>query len=1080
MQFHELPETLQTLIKKNADKKYSDKLVNYYVLTQNKYDEIFWLMYRTQHRDENGKPISSNQATRFIHYLNEYITALSKQVPNSIKLRNPVLIRRPKPPLRHKYGNDLKLIERLDKTFKSEPDLCLSKPKTLSEQKSHEWDARFYLGQLIYSAMRFGGLLRLDLVNSYFHNLTQGKPFFKENLCWFELTGSSNDFHVWIPDPVTMNFLPRFYKHRNSNIDEISDFLKNTNWRLCLNAYLKNIGDTSLRKHRNKALVSLLIAKLSLTQTPCHLPVLDGTQPNLTLQRNSFYRLIGIHEKKVSNLAIEEMRTSSVTGPRISEDFKLPESAYTDCAEVMKQAKAELKKLLTVTQSERNNINEKKITFSEISSTLKVIASNSEYNLLPITRLLISWTATRLTSNSRWSNKLKPSSLLSFLGTIFSPMSRVFGAKQIHQLEPSSLDELYLEIIDEAPNLRGQLKRTRILRDFHIYLEKQYNLTPSYIFSGFITDTVKKTQMMVDANILMPTEYFDLLRFISEKATQDKVPTLKYAQIILLIIGFRCGLRRSEVYYLRISDIYPINENWNEKREIKITKRTEMLIRPFEQRTLKSSAAERRIPIGQLLNTSEIGFFNRYLEKNKITTHTTYLFTNPMTNSLFDQEELFNPLVSLLKQITGDDSFRYHRLRHSFNTWIFWYWQQHKYQYDFPLVSYLSHEYMKHLIDARKVYFQGKGEHEIRSELFAISLLTGHSGPSITILHYMHSFQWAYHAEFWKEQWFSPDTSAKLLDIPRRTYFDKLKKVGFHMTLLDAISEYCQRPEIAEHVKRELTFTTGKQTALAELELYEALLTYNEWYLFPFHLGKTSICPPPYEWAKKNSINEKKFENAVRLLNELQNKKWPGKYGASIRTETNLSTHNSFELEYGDDNVIYPYFTLRKSPIHNFAKATINFIIPHFLSLNNHDKESVLEACKRTLMFQTKDWASAQFWEADDLWLYLEQLYPLLVKIHTAYQFRCQIRARREHPTSSWHDLIDKWATPNKFKHFFSTKFTPYIDTGVDGYALFTVERLNHEELGHKVGDHGFFVSLALIYFSYAESNYPLPPNEII
>lgn len=629
-----------------------------------------------------------------------------------------------------------------------------------------------------------------------------------------------------------------------------------------------------------------------------------------------------------------------------------------------------------------------------------------------------------------------------------------------------------MEFIDEAPTLNSGLNRARFIRDFHEFLVKKYKLPASYVATSVIAHNAKRTSHMVDANILMPAEYYSAIHFMFQnaKTLDPRHAYLRFAQIALLIIGFRCGFRRNEIYFLKVTDFHYLEEGL-------ITARTELEIRFSLERKLKTPSAIRRIPIGIFLNGTELEVLNYYLKFRSKNSAGLNLFSEPFSDTLYSRELLFTPIISLLKYITRDNSFRFHRLRHSFVTWMFWHWQSHKYSLDFPLKVNLNHEFMNHLNHSKQVYFSTKNDAHIRSELHAISLITGHSGPSITTFHYLHSLQWTYAAEFWREKELSDTAIYSLLDVPRRTYYDNVKKNGFDKFILNAVENYCSpplhisdKPDIDNYfMEKELSSTN-----YIEIIFYKSLIDYNKKFIIPLVKGEISDIENPVAWAEHRNLESDRFENAVNLLAELTDKKQRNSPGAVISDNFSLKKENDISTEHEGKTAIAPYLKLRRYPKHFFAQKTLRDVLEIFRSLSEDEKQDVLKACHWTISKTTNDWNSQLFWEPKKLWSYLNWLYPIISKLSKERDFELKIRARIPTDSADWKMIQSIWSTPTFLSGMIKSEFVEYQDTGLDGYALFSLKRLEYENHKLKVGDHGFFVALFVIYFYYGRTNFDI------
>ena len=173
MTFSELPPELQSLLLR-ATKLHRNNMDEVPTkLRQWHYSEIFWTLYNKHSRNDMGQDDTAKTATALIHLLNQYILANRSKI-FGLTVRNPILIQRPKPPLREQYASYLPEIDCIDQQFIRDPDFAL---KVAPINQTTYTQAKFYLGQLLYAAIRFGGLLRVDLLKSLLQQTIYAAPF---------------------------------------------------------------------------------------------------------------------------------------------------------------------------------------------------------------------------------------------------------------------------------------------------------------------------------------------------------------------------------------------------------------------------------------------------------------------------------------------------------------------------------------------------------------------------------------------------------------------------------------------------------------------------------------------------------------------------------------------------------------------------------------------------------------------------------------------------------------------------------------------------------------------------------------
>lgn len=165
----------------------------------------------------------------------------------------------------------------------------------------------------------------------------------------------------------------------------------------------------------------------------------------------------------------------------------------------------------------------------------------------------------------------------------------------------------------------------------------------------------------VDANPASHEDYHRLLKRIDDEWPSSSDPDTRTIAWLLVVCGFRCGLRRMEALGLQVQDVL-------------VRGRGELLVRPTPSRKLKSVNAVRRIPLGILLSPMELKRLRRWKEKR---------LTDPEigpTDCLFGiagrgpvNEKIFNQINRLMRP-GGELSHgmeHFHELRKGFGTWLF-------------------------------------------------------------------------------------------------------------------------------------------------------------------------------------------------------------------------------------------------------------------------------------------------------------------------------------------------------------------------------------------------------------------------
>jgi len=1012
----------------------------YAIITPQEYETIFWTLFTKP--KSALEPGNNFHVVKLVSQLNSLIIFQSKkyqlelnnpassfdaekfnkslEYPAKVSLKMPLKMQRPKPSIRGLHFEQLQLLSELDKQFHSSVNSA-----DYLESRQH---TAIILGRVIYSSMRFGGLLRQDLQLSLFALLRERKPKSFDGVCWFELTGAAGETHIWIPDPITTILLGRFYQYRSlTMIDE------RLHLELCLRKFLTASGADVLKKLRIRAFFSLIRARLSLEHTPCHLPILTGEQANLTLLPECFYRLIGLKRPTSTFGAPEAKATQSF---RITQNPAPMLTNAPQCATLMTSVKKLLKRASDQT-----------LKLRATSEELKQLADSDNCIVLPITRLLIRWAAVRLTSQSRWTGKLNPNSLLSYLGSIFMPFRLILGERNLLLLSDSERSEIYLELIDQKPALPEQLKCARILRDFDIFLEKEYGLATSHVFFGIIFQANRKLPLMVDATIVLPSEYDTVLQQLEVKHFEPDTKLYEQARQVLLILGFRLGLRRTEAYKLRLLDLITPNTEMPIVSEL-----TELQVHPYIGRTLKSASAKRRLPLGLLLTAQERNFFNDYLKRfHYNSSNSALLFAKDNNansiNELMDEGRLFDPLIHRLQNATGHASLRFHHLRHSFATWTFWYWQRHKYSSYFPFSERLDHPCMQHLTKVRNHLLATQEGLADRRDLHAISILIGHSSPSMTLMHYLHSVQWAYCAEFWQRHQFNQTQAAALLNLPRKSFYNNLETKGYARTIMLKLTEFSDA-QVAEAcidklMPQQIT-STIKQSVIADIDHYRA---------FRYYIANARNLTTIEDWCLKQNLNSKHLVESYQLFTQALEFERP----RQIKVKK-----GAFNKEL-NRRAKLPLF-----PVHHYASKTLMRLLEQFHLLDRSLQTDIIKACKKAVMSCLPYWNEIRLFTPEDLWDFVIKISPLIAPLLPEQKLQIVLHAPSAKKLGHQSLLAKRWQLEKSSTY--GVSLGEYSNTFKPPYIALTLTSLTTGIKKREIADHGFKVCMYILYLTHGSA----------
>jgi len=662
-------------------------------------------------------------ANKYIKQLNQYLVSVGAVQHDENPGISVARIKRPVARITIDSIDDIRLLNQMEKLFLPSLD-------ELSQ------NVKIRLGQLLFSAIRQGGLLRTAQIKS-FMNLLSEPPYLLHNHIWFEIVEHDNQAaQIWNPDPLTLALLYNWYNdgmHHQWLVFKKKD-KSHLQWFSVLNKFLSYCGLTG-KKMQQKRLLNTINARLSLDIPPILVDCAQGLHDARTLHPNVYLRLI------TSKAPITNMSEADYL-PQLKKQVNIKTvDTYS------KIGSEDQKLLLIIGQLLRSTFSRGKVS-KEIA---KHIIDKSP-KCTPITIYLCRWICTRLTHSNRWGNRYAAKSSYTRLRSIARRLIGWFGSEDPTQIGTQRLIEIYEEIIDSVDTTNLRVSIAKNLREFQEYLEDEFGverIESDAPWAGF-----SKKSNTVDAKIILPEEYQAAINYYlwqEKKASAPIEKKLLQARILLIALGYRSGMRRKEGIGLRIKDI---------TREGKL----EILVRPHDERKLKSLSGNRRVPVSVLFSKREQEILLLWLAERELqqAEPEDYLFCIPELKTPFINESLiFDHIHWLLQIITGDPKARYHHLRHSFGSWRFWKWMIPRYlNYQKYYKGMEIYDEDQIAIERRTVLGVLKGDEESQKVAYALAMSIGHSGPSMTLNHYVHSEHWMREIEF---RQLTPPLSSKTL-----------------------------------------------------------------------------------------------------------------------------------------------------------------------------------------------------------------------------------------------------------------------------------------------------------------------------
>ncbi|CAM5277778.1 hypothetical protein [Alishewanella longhuensis] len=590
-------------------------------------------------------------------------------------------------------------------------NLSLTEKIFLAKLEFQDISPKETIGLLLFSAIRFGGLLNKFNVEQFFHKLSHGElPQVIQSTAWYEFKHDIAGNVIWLPDPLTLGLLNQWA--RTQKVEVMSEASTSKH------GWFRYIGHLISTKDRNKvswsqsSFLEACCIRVAMEIAPALVDIASVKTPTCALKQHSWLRLLTEKSPPISltHTSHKQIRQESKTLPSAHFRASFEDNVIKNICE------------LALGKNTKECID-------AIREEHELYASALSEN----TNLLLEWMSYRVLNEGSWSGPMKISSAINKMKLLHRNFNTHFKGGDILLLSEEGVSELYETIIEASPEKR-RVTVASTIRDFHDFLMRQYDTEPNYVPDRFIlADSRKNKALTVDAEIVTPWEYSHLKNYLGKVAASPEYRELPRLALAALIIGYRTGMRRSEIQFLRIKDFYICNESPEE---------TEIIVREHSLRTLKSDAAYRRVKIGVLFTPQELQFVLQLVKDRELLDgNAAFLFRSPdCKRPYISGKRLFVPLSKLLQQVTGNPSIRHHHLRHSNGSWNFIGWQIPSCG-NYSGVPTLTNWFDLNKISAERIKIIGvkEGLAPSRKTLHALSMMLGHAEPATTIRHYIHS-----------------------------------------------------------------------------------------------------------------------------------------------------------------------------------------------------------------------------------------------------------------------------------------------------------------------------------------------------
>lgn len=721
--------------------------------------------------------------------------------------------------------------------------------RTLLESINKDLEAKDLLSLLIYSAMRYGGLLRKGAINGLIKKvLAREKIFTTAGQLWTTINLEDvSEPQIWLPDPITKIIWGKLSK-KSSEFGLIEEWLNSFNRKPLVMTILNIQFDLRISQSRftqAAANVIRLSCGSGLVES-----ALSSSFDNRSMKSDVFIRMM---TKKSPNLK-DILDVEEAPKPRLSKQHTI-EVAASGARDHFVLAKVrKLLKPLTLNSKKKLDA-EQKTLLDDATSQIEDLLSKHSASLSPLLVLVVRWAVSRITIRNMWGNRHAPSSAIKRVSQIYNGLIDYLDQIDPIELDGDTLQDQYGQAIDDKETNSSRIDFTRSLRDFHSYLVEINPLLE--IPSGALWHSSTDIKNDVDANLVWPWEYRKVIESINAeiKIAKESVSGGEWKEHLwkvrrfVMVMGYRCGMRRNEILYLRKSDLAI-----ESRRKFLPRDQWEIIVRPHSKRALKSSSAYRRIPIGILATGRELNWIEELyrasstvdIEDDSVWNHESvrYLCLHQSEEEgdwHISPGQVFDPITWLMAAVTGDKATRFHHLRHSFATINFWRWMH-------PAVtetSLFADRFEEEGIDAIKqrriILGLRTGVEPSKKVLHALSMMIGHAEPKMTLCHYIHSANILLYERLRQAlPLFEPRDMARLLEIGVRSPQDKRKGAGYINAILATEASIDQR--LAKHrhrSSRNWPDTQRKRIAKYGRDVAAVTSTYMDIYTATYEIFST-------------------------------------------------------------------------------------------------------------------------------------------------------------------------------------------------------------------------------------------------
>jgi integrase len=535
-----------------------------------------------------------------------------------------------------------------------------------SDLESFHKDLNHRYGQILLSAIMYGGINHCGWADAFVRALKHGNIYKHGNMVWLDLWDkeipqhdlekwnlqrSAEEYRRWIADPVTKLLLAREYKNNYQN-----NFSEKLSLKHFFHKYISPLAERAGLTLKNpKELMSMATARANICVPPFIAAYNENKSISSSLPDPAFMRLLtGNHYP--SPIQLQKRKSKS--------QFNAGSSSRS----VEHQQKL-IKKLRTLIRDNFNSSNNK------IRGLLANFKDQHIHEMNSACTFLVEWAIQLLDERisiheNRQRKPEKASTVFGYIGSIYWEILSVAEDLDITELDEEEFEAFLQTLthritgIKDYDNLEisnSAINSIERMNQFLGFLHVFYDV-PKFKIELDSKNVSIKQPNVVRANLVTFQEFVRLKqRFHWTQLQRLERPRIDSIAVIWAILAFRTGMRIGEIEGLLICDFQG-------------TDKSETLVRRNEFRVLKSDSSKRRIPLHWFVPADELVLLKKWVDMRK-NEHGSTPYSPLFTSKALQYEpvtrnEILPKLSPALKEITGDQTVVFHTLRHSFASWM--------------------------------------------------------------------------------------------------------------------------------------------------------------------------------------------------------------------------------------------------------------------------------------------------------------------------------------------------------------------------------------------------------------------------